>query len=355
MNALEMHIEVNQSLQKVSANLTRKFLTEEIDWVLTKIQDRFIRTCIRPVDLNKHTGRYTFVDQLRADSLKNLVTYVKLPAYGDVSWDKKQKVILPKDYQYLLSDKSNISLICNRTLQQNSTVVPLTKLALKETSAINPPYYIGTATSVTIGSTTLNIPADLGLFNTYTGFQKKQDLTLLVPFILNYFWKAGVEVYWERYAEVYKQNTFIIPNSLGQAMVWDNVAVTSVTTENYTQVTIDRSGEEDLQVDNRLMASEDIPTYTSTPFFKSSSKGIISEMGPGVLYVYRDENCTVNSVIISYIRKPQPISLLLGSNCELSESTHQTICDLAVEYLKKTIEDPQWQIKTQDVEQRIII
>ena len=104
------------------------------------------------------------------------------------------------------------------------------------------------------------------------------------------------------------------------------------------------------------MASAEVATYLNTPFFGSSSKGIISELSTNLLYLYRDDNCTVKSVRISYIRKPKPISLSLGLDCEISSSFHQTICDLAIEYIKGQQEDGQGvEIKKQDNSTRVII
>jgi hypothetical protein len=354
MTSLEMHIEVNQGVQKIAANLTREFLTEEIDWVLNKIQERFIRSCIRPVEPEKHSGKYTFVDQLRADSLKALVVSGKqLPAYGDPSWSIRQKVILPKDYAYLMSDTSEIALLCGKALTITDSTVPLTFLKLVKTNASSAPYYA--AGVIDINGTTLTIPADLGMLATYTGLQAKEDVTLLVDFILNFFWKAGVEVYWEKYGEVYKQGQFIIPNASAATLSWDGVAVTATTVQNYAVRELNRAGVATITTDNRLMPASEVATYLNTPFFTSSSKGPISELSSNILYVYRDNNCTVKSVRISYIRKPQPISLLLGNDCELSSEVHQLICDLTVEYLKKVIESPSGNVKTQDIETRVII
>lgn len=49
MNIKAFHIELNQSLQKIAANTTRKFLSEELDWVINKMQDRFIQNKLQPM------------------------------------------------------------------------------------------------------------------------------------------------------------------------------------------------------------------------------------------------------------------------------------------------------------------
>ena len=56
-----------------------------------------------------------------------------------------------------------------------------------------------------------------------------------------------------------------------------------------------------------------------------------------------------------YVRRPQKIDLYLNSHCELPESVHPDICDLAVEYIKLLRQDPDWERKLRDNMQRTTI
>ena len=173
MNALEMHIEINQQLQLVSANRTRKFLTPEIDWVLNKIQERFIRQCLNPiVTANRQTNKYT-IDEFKIDALKNLVVSgISLTAYQDISGFNRSRSVLPWDYSYLLSDASVLENTCKRvdTLSEVTETVQVTVLKLSQTAKVSAPYYL--TSSITVDAVTIQIPQDLDIPNQFTGFNQ---------------------------------------------------------------------------------------------------------------------------------------------------------------------------------------
>ena len=108
---------------------------------------------------------------------------------------------------------------------------------------------------------------------------------------------------------------------------------------------------------NRLSPTDIIPSLNQSAHYKSSHYSPISELEGSNLIIHRDNSFTVTGVGISYIRNPQPISLSLNSDCELAgEATHQAICDLATEYLKGTVQNPEGtQIKKVDIAERVIL
>jgi len=355
MTALEMHIEVNQSLQKVAANTTRKFLTEEIDWVLCKMQDRFIQQCLRPVETPGAKGRFQVVDQLKQDALKPItVTGHRITTYKVVG-ELLNRVVadLPGDYQYLMGDMSHYKLLCGAAKSFENESTTYTVLELSETTKVSAPFYVTGA--ITVGSYTINIPADLGVENQYTGFPLKANVTFLKDYILNKLRELGAKVYWENFADRYYPESII--STQVPALSWDGAVVTNGTTFSHTvQKESPRDTATLSSVDNRLLSTYDVFTNLNTPFYKTSYKSPIAELAGQRLYIYEDETFTVRAVTITYIRKPRPISLVLGSNCELSSSFHQTICDLAVEYIKGRIENPQGEsLIRQDLETRVII
>ncbi|RUP42154.1 MAG: hypothetical protein EKK63_02330 [Acinetobacter sp.] len=355
MTALEMHIEVNQSLQKVAANSTKKFLTEEIDWVLNKMQDRFIQQCLRPVEIPGAKGRFQVVDQLKQDALKPItVTGHRITTYKVVG-ELLERVVadLPGDYEYLLGDMSHYRLMCGEAKSFENESTTYAVLNLSKTTKASAPFYVTGA--ITIGSYTINIPADLGVENQYAGFPLKENVTLLRDFLLHKLRAAGAKVYWENFADKHYDNSIICTQT--PALTWDSSVVTSSTTFSHTvQKESPRETVTLNPVDNRLLSTYDVFTNLNTPFYKTSYKSPVAELAGQRLYIYEDETFTVRAVTITYIRKPRPISLVLGSNCELSSSFHQTICDLAVEYLKGRMENPQGEsLIRQDLETRVII
>lgn len=372
MTVREMHIEINQSLQKVAANLTRKYLSEEIDWVLNKIQTRYIESLLRPVDLADTSnstlfGKTTqeksrFADQIHTDAIRTLtVTFKDIEAWTDPNvGGGVVSCYLPDNYMFLMSDVSSMNSLCGAapivtTSQKYYTVLNLSKSTLSA-----PPYYTAN-NSITIGTKTLNIPAGLPDYNNYTGFSSKNDVMFLKDYILSRFRERGVTIYWEWYGDQYWPNSFIIPcdaSGITATLLWDGVDVTDASLKSFT--ISKRSLPSGVPVktklaDNRLTSSYDIPT-SYTPYYGPSIVSPVSELSGHVLKVYHDDNTIVNKVVISYIRTPRPISLSLGLNCELPHSACQKICDLAVEYIKGQQEDATGvTIKKQDNDSRIIL
>jgi hypothetical protein len=48
--------------------------------------------------------------------------------------------------------------------------------------------------------------------------------------------------------------------------------------------------------------------------------------------VYHKKKFIVTGIPIAYIRKPQAISVTLNDSCELAESTHDEIVDIAAQF-----------------------
>lgn len=350
MTVREMHLEVNQSLQQVAANRTRKYLSEEIDWVLNKIQARFVQQCLRPIRADT-SGKYRFADQLRADALRSLIVYKTVTCYY-----KSLGVVqaaLPADYQYLMTDVSEYYLKCTQTPTEVTTNEDYHVLRLNKTSAPTAPYYV--TGTFQIGGTVLSLPGSLSNFSNYTGFAAKEDVIFLKDWILSYLWRNGVEVYWEKYGSIFEPDCFIIPGPLPVPLTlsWDGVGVTQIVTKFQSRTRYTVTGTKQ-QIDNRLLSPYDV-TSIYTPYYAPSSQTPASELVDNSLLVYHDVNTIVDGVFLSYVRKPQPISLSLGLNCEINPDFHQTICDMATEYIMKQVKDEGNGLKTQDNETRVIL
>jgi len=351
MNVQEMHIEINQSLQQVAANSTRKYYTEEIDWVINKVQHRYIQSCLKPIEVDgRPTSKFT-VDQLRVDALRHLITVKELPT--TVGLLNTVEAVLPCDYMYLLSDSSEVLKLCGAELTTESISTTLKFLKLTQTTKGTPLFYV--TSSLSIGSTTLNVPASLDVPNKYYGYETKEDIMFLRNWYLDKLRAEGIEVYWERYGSVYKQGSFIFVGSSSSTLTHDGVAVTQETTKTITS-TRPTNALTGSVVDNRLVNSDQVSTLMSTPFYKTGPESPISELKSNILSVHCDSNLTVKRVYITYVRIPQSVSLTLGTDCEITEQFHQTICDLAVEYIMGRIKDGTGNQRiTQKTQNRVIL
>lgn len=350
MTIKEMHIELNMSLQKIAANLTRKFLPEEYDWVLNKMVTRFIQTNLKM----DHKERVA-VDQLNLDGIAHLVTPVELETV--VVNDRKVKAVLPGNYMHLLSDESVIIKECNApaTLDHyTSTSHTYSIIGLTESSLGSAPY--SATASMTIESYTITLPTDLPIPSAYTGYNSKR-LDELVAYYKTFFASNGIDLYWEYCDGLYRPGCFIYRGSIATlAYTIDGVTTNSLTTVMVSENVANRNATYEEYRENRLTASALIPSLQRDPFYKSSFESPISELVGDRLYIYKDSSFRISAVAINYVRKPRRMSLSLSVNCEVAEPFHQTICDMAVEYIKGRMENGQGQqLITQDLETRVIL
>ena len=349
MNVREMHIEVNQSLQKVAANRTRKLMDQETDWVLNKMVNRTIQAA-----LGKKSVLSLEKQQMALDKFTNLVVVGnEMKAYK--SFMPSFISYMPGDYSYLISNVSYVHDNCKGIIQSGLAYTYVSVIPFEKSELALPPFYANVA--ITISGLTLNIPANLPPSNEYTGYDSKRDFFLLIPFILNYFKARGIDISWEKCGDIKYPGCFIV---VSESVITANVAIDanapygprySTSGNRVLYVT------EDVAVAvNRLTGSELIQDFLRLAFYKPSPISPVSEISNGLLRVYTDQNFIVTKTMITYVRKPQIISLDLGTDCDLDPEFHQSICDLAVEYLKGRLQDAAGtQLTVQDNERRVIL
>jgi len=351
MTVNEMHIELRQSANQIGANKSRKYEPEELDWILNKMYNRFIQSKLKP----KKDGSGGFeLDQISADQIRTLI----VPSYDLVPYvddSRRYQCFLPADYAYLLSDWSATTLLCTGdTITETAENLYITAIRQDYSTGASPSGFYRTL-KVLFPDATVEIPTDLPYGNNYQGYTKKTDISFLIPWI-----RAKGQYYWERFADLFYPGYYIHTSLTPVASPIPTIGITidGITYHTYQYVIknlVKHTGTGQIR-DNRLTASNKISGLNSTPFWKSSHYSPVSELGNGILYIYRDNSFTVNGVSISYIRKPVPISLSLNTNCELPEEFHQTICDLATQYMAGRLKDGDaYQLDKDDNDTRVVL
>ena len=343
-----MHIEVDLSLQKIAANRTRKLLDAEIDWLLNINQDRFIRSRVRPkMTPQGKTGGFEII-QDDVDAIKTLVRNgVILPAFRFD--DRKAHSPLPGDYMYLSQDESVIKRIPPGVTpsvtygQRYLNVFPV-----NPTTKTTAPFY--QQVQVTLNG---NNVFDLNNYvtnrqQTWGGFSSADQVWSIVNPMLRQAIDDGYEAYWEYYEGYTRPRCLIIitPSPATGQITIDGVTTASISGTIPVQYS-DTPSQAEYQA-NRLTPSNLVSSLLEVAFYGTQPEFPISEMAGRSLYVYYRKDFIVSNTIITYIRKPRRISLILGVDCELSPEYHSMICDLTVEYTKAMFEDPNWQTKLQD-------
>lgn len=350
MNVRGMHIQVNQTLQQVAANATRKFLDEEIDLALNKSMDRFIQARVKP----RKDGSGGFeIDQLSADAIRNILVTDDFDAYYYRS--DRYVVNLPPDYLNLISDSAYVQNNCGQTPAELFTPMKVVYLKQNMSAKGGPKYY--ETLSITMDSKSVTIPGSLPYLNQYLGYVSKPDVVNLVPFILHQLQQQGLKVYWEKFNTIHKPSTYILTSAVSTvaSLTVDGSVLTSTSSEDFPLKKHTNTTPAKLTA-NRLSNSAVVNRMGQSAFYKTSAMTPISELIGENLYIYTDSSFIVSKVRLTYVRKPLPISLALGTDCELAEDFHQAICDLTVEHLQGVLGNQAGAAqRVQDNEQRVVL
>lgn len=350
MTVKEMHIEFNQAVQKIGANSTRKAYPEEVDWLLNKAMERFIQSKVKP----KKDGSGGFeVDQMDLDAIRPLLTNAKIPARVVDADNGYYSAQLPGDYAYLISDDSLTEQLCGNPLPalKNNNVHYFTVYMSPYTAGSAPFFgYVGIFPNTGSGKSL----ADIADYNNqfFAGYPSKDQVFMLTnPILLNLKLDAGIEVYWERYAGVYKPKTFfLIMTADFNSIISNDGDGSNLPGDDWNFSYYTRPTTKGKWVPNRLSRTDKVSTLLVTPYYKSSHLSPISELQGDQLLVYGDNSSfIVSTVNVDYVRKHRRIELILGQDCELAPEFHPAVCDLAAEYFKAMIADTNgWEIKMKD-------
>lgn len=349
MYVKEMHIEVDLSLQKIASNRTRKLLPQEIDWLLNKCMDRFIRTRARPKMMpnGAKTGGFEMI-QDDVDAIKALIRPgIVLPAYRFD--DRRVQAALPGDYMYLLQDESVIKRIppgVSPSVTYGTQY--LNTFPIYPSTLTKAPYYQHVQTLVN-GTLAFDIQSYVAnRQQQWGGFSSSDEIWGIISPMFNQLRDQGYNVYWEYYGGHFRPRSVIIvtPAAITGQTTIDGVSTAIIAGTAPLQF-MDAPYEAEYQ-SNRLTPSNLVSSLLEVAFYGTQPEFPISEITDRSIYVYYRKDFIVSNVVISYIRKPRRISLILGVDCELSPEYHDMICDMTVEYTKAMIADPNWEVKLQD-------
>ena len=349
MNVQELHIGLEQGLQKHTSFVFDDYFSEEIDFVFDKITKRFIDDKFRKD--NQSEGHE--IQQGDYDDVQFLIEKdVELPAFLDTV-DNKVYTVLPSNYMNLVNDRVRINddckvadLTASETYEKEFTTI----LKLTDSTKVSAPFY--DSVIITLNGVAVFTIAD---FNISAGLPSINHKFLIKNVILDELRQNlptnVTGVYWENYRGTYTPDSFIFVSDITFAginsITIDSTTVNATTTQiaGLTVSTLTPTK----QVPNRLNKSGSLhEVLQNNVYFKTHPRSPISDLAKDKLFVYYNKRFIPTSIIIDYIRIPRRISLALNRTCELSESTHERIVDLAVEYIKNTIEQPSYDTKLKD-------
>ncbi len=342
LTAQEVHIEINQIIQKITSNAYDKFLPEEIDWIYNKIRDRFILSCVKP----KADGSGGFqVDEAFADYIQTIIERNKeLITYKEKT--DEAYCLLPSNYNYLLNDRSYVLSDCSTSFTSNTTTstIYIGKLLFSDSTETNSNCY--STFNIVLNN---QIVFNISNYNISDGLNSKNEKFVLIHLVLEVLTKLGFNIYWERYNNIYERDTFLIVSStISSGFITIDTVVNNI--RNVTSSVQVFNSTFEKEVPNRLTKTTALPDVRfNNIFHKTIPNSPISSLANNKIYVfYSEKRFIVNKLIIDHVRKPTKLSLILNNSCELPEIGVLKVCELAGEYIKNIIESPAYQMKLQD-------
>jgi hypothetical protein len=369
MNVQEMHLAIQQGVDKINSLQADMLLPQEIDIELNKSQIRFINT--KYSGNNRHRTGFE-ESQKRIDDLRTLLREFEAPVTFKEQLRNNIFVdtfTLPVDYMYLVNQQSTVWIDdCN---PMNWNIIypdPINYFTMslsdfvcdKSTQIADSIVMYEDASDLTLGqallwsnTTPLLFPADVG--------QLLQEITSNAG--------PGFTVFWEQFMTLNHPGEFIVvvDTSVHSWFQWD----ASVGTVS-TLVALDNTGtnlestralnsgiafnekrdptdfSERLMVSNTFIQQDDIFTMLQDPFNTTKHTDPLTTIRGNEIDIYTSDIFIIDTVKITYIRNPRNISLPLGIDCELPEHSHQEIVDMTVSSILEGISDPRY--KTHQVE-----
>ncbi len=320
MTVKEMHIGVNELLQKVNSNFTDDFEPPQIDWALNREVIKFIKQRISPKSNDKKEG---FQDnQKRFDDLKPLLSSVILPAY--VNNDNSVFTYFNSDYFSLVSDRTTTKNLCGGNFSNVATQSFNYNLVCFPINNDDTNLYAGFTISIN-GIVKYNIANYPTLLAELTSSEAKFVLINHIIEVLN-----DTVVYQCKYKSFYGLKgegiVLYMPFNNGGVDIHYNSGTIHYNPIEYVQTKITNvSGTKEYL--NRLTGTEKLFSVLGNSIGGTEHYSPISTIEEDRLIVYHNKKFIPTFINVTYIKKPKKISLPLNQSSELDESSQEEIID----------------------------
>jgi len=365
MNVQEMHLAIQQGVDKINSLQADLLLPQEIDIELNKSQMRFINT--KYGKNNKYRKGFE-ESQKRIDDLRSLVREYEASVNFKETLGVKFSIdsfTLPPDYLYLVNTLarvhrndscSQIDYFLNEPTPVLFFTISLDSFVCNNNSSI--------ADSIVMYEDASDLTQGQAIVwqnnNSYTF---PQDINGVKGNILDNP-GTGFSIYWEQFGELNYQGQFIVvpdPNVFSW-LEWD-ASVGTVTTlvnvasggshlqsqtplysaANLKEKRVLNSDPVEVTVSSTFAQQDDIFTLLTDPFNTTKHTDPLYTIRGNAIDMYTSDIFIIDALKITYIRKPSKISLSLGISCELPEHCHQEIVDMTVSSILEGISDPSYQ------------
>lgn len=382
MNVQEMHLAVQQGVDKINSLQADMLLSEEIDMELNKSLTRFINTKYNKNNLYRRGFEES---QKRIDDLRSLVREFQGPVTykGQLNSDTFVDTFnLPGDYRFLVSQQSEV--IRRRSCKKIRWILempdvellyPFITVSLSD-FILNSNSSIPATIELVEDSSNLGTSAVATIWSNTSSFTYPGDISALIESMTDPSnIGSGFTIYWEQYGVHNYPGQFIIVvnTDTHNWYNWDlstGLPMTELITYDATSTELNstnatapvtffldekrvpthpNTGLLKDTVNNSFVQHDDIFTLLGDPFNKTKHTDPLTTIRGNSIDIYTNDIFIIDSVKITYIRNPRNISLSLGIDCELPIHTHQEIVDMTVSSILEGISDPRYKSHQSEV------
>lgn len=361
MEIFKLHLEINQRLQEVASFKRNKYFPEEIDLALNKAMFRILE---KGVEVKFQSDQINLAT-VSALIQKNRPLDVLIPQTTDPLYEENILTgysLVPTDLYWTLGTRAEIvtdPLNCDTapTLATSSINEYMATITYP-TPGSSAPFYQNLAISSSAQGTLYSSPIELA-----SGVADEQGKYILTRNIVEKFYRTeSIGIFWERYRDVYYRNQFIVvsSNPLGTVAIscTGRPSITSIATQSsyivYNRGLIPSLISKKVSIAAPRIDKQDAlyqALYQNTYYTPKPTEPLINQTSD-YLILYRDKSFLITRLYADYIRKPRTISLSLSQTCELDESMHPKLIDMAVEILRLDTKDPAYVATVQDTQLR---
>ncbi len=361
MTTRELHLAFNQRAMEVASHKRDKFFPQEVDAYLNKAMYRLLEKGVN----RKFQDTEINLSHVTALLKKNKILEVIIPQTNDPMYEEHLDSVyttIPPDMYWLvngrvetINDPLNCEVaptLASTTLQEWVAVVPF------PSPNGSSPYYPSLQVTSTSAGTLYTAPSPIS-----AGVTSTSSAYVFINDILEELYShATVRCYWERYRDIYYKNSFIFVSysNLGTF----SITATGVTTSSAAQSATSYNKYNRALISN--ITSKNVALYPvkvneanflysslrENVFYNTRQREVSCDQTQDYFTFYADDSFIVTRFYFDYIRKPRTISLLLNQSCELADTIHPKIVDLAVEIMRLDTKDQAYSATVQDIELR---
>lgn len=332
MNIQEMHTGIQAEMNKMNSFLFDTFTPQEIDLAINKCIMMFVNQRYSPLSNPKQKGfemSQKRIDDLRTLVVSNYTERTVFPQTYDADYGSKVQFFFPGNYYHSVATRFKVA------------ANPCGGVTYQKMTGSYTVYYFDLSNAVLWSSFRMRRNTDTPIsINDATLSYDQTDRSFVARIYKQRFEKqypdfSKYEFYYENFRGTYRKNNIIIvskDNSVFQYSTNNGSTYVNMNTFTYNYEYYEATP--NITTSGKLVQQDDIFAMQADPFNKTSSDFplyYISDIDNNI-YINSNE-FVITHGILSYIRMPNTVSLLLDENCDLPEGTHPEIVSMTANYL----------------------